>query len=164
MEKTLYPSSAGIAGRIVLAFFLIWSGLNLHSLSGFYRLLTIAGGFFIVAPAFGSLKLDANGFSYRTLFWGKSARWIDIGTFVIVTQRALIFIPVHRGVGWRYGDSFKRSLTGKLAKAFTKFDEIFPDTYGLKAIELAALLEDYRQRALAAQPVNQFAATGPHAS
>jgi hypothetical protein len=75
---------------------------------------------------------------------------------VVVTQRALGFIPISRMVGWRYTKDAKRPAILKVTGAILHYDALLPDSYGMKAQELAALMEAWRRQispALADQPV-----------
>ncbi len=107
----------------------------------------------IPGPGMGRLKLDDHGFTFSFPLRGeKTMKWSDVGSFVVITKRAYGIVPVHRGVGWKYSESYRRSGAMKAVGWLAGFDGQFPSTYGLKAQELAALLETTRQQALKNPP------------
>jgi len=151
MEKILYPKWFQNRPRLVLGLFCIIAGLTFPSDSSLFRLVAVAGGIACVIPGFGSLKLDDQGFTYRTLAGTKSWQWTDIDSFFVVTQRALVFIPINRMVGWKFSKTYKKPLILKASSLLVPFDALLPYTYGMTPAELAALLEAWRLRASANQ-------------
>ena len=148
MEKTLYPS------RLKSLVFLLLCLIGARLCVGTSGLLTIAslGGAAIFAASFlpGAtwLTLDDQGFTYCSLFRQHRTRWVDVGSILVVTQCYLGFIPVNRMVGWTYAKSYKRSVLLKASSALAGFDALLPNTYGMKARDLAAFMEAWRQRAV----------------
>ena len=55
-------------------------------------------------------------------------------------------IPVNRMVGWTYARSYQKSTILKASRVMVDFDALLPDTYGMKAVDLAALMEAWRQK------------------
>jgi hypothetical protein len=96
-------------------------------------------------PGGAFLKLDRQGFTVCYWFKETSYRWSDIAEFKVITYRYMGIIPYRRLVGFRYTESSgKRHLVLRIAGAFARFDRALPDTYGMKAKELALLLERWR--------------------
>ena len=71
-----------------------------------------------------------------------------MGSILVVTQRYWGFVPVNRMVGWTYAKSYKRSVLLKASSALVGFDALLPNTYGMKARDLAAFMEAWRPRAV----------------
>lgn len=153
MEKTLYPNRYPSVWKIALGLFCLWGGATFSFEGPGLRALAFIGGVFSLMPGIGWLKLTQFGFTYRGFLGEKTYRWQDVATFLVVTQRIMGFVPVSRKVGWTFSDSFKKSAVLKITRVMIAFDALLPDTYGLKAAELAALLETCRQQALAGQSI-----------
>ena len=49
-------------------------------------------------------------------------------------------------VGWTYARSYQKSTVLKASRVMVDFDALLPDTYGMKAADLAALMEAWRQK------------------
>ena len=58
-------------------------------------------------------------------------------------------IPVNRMVGWTYARSYQKVHDVEGVRVMVNFDALLPDTYGMKAADLTALMEAWRQRAVA---------------
>lgn len=96
-------------------------------------------------PGGAFLKLDQQGFS--ACYWFRKTRyqWSDIAEFKVITYRYLGIIPLRRMVGFRFTESSgKRHLALRIIGAIARFDRSLPDTYGLKAKQLALLLDRWR--------------------
>ncbi len=159
MEKTL---SAVSNWRIAQTAF--WSLLSLFFLSKSFQ--TGAGNllpgivFLFLAverclayiPGGAFLKLNQEGFTACYWFKETSYRWSDIAEFKVITYRYMGIIPVRRIVGFRYTEnSGKRHLALRIVGAIARFDRALPDTYGMKAKELALLLDRWRLGCVAAE-------------
>jgi len=153
MEQTLYPPRMKSPWRIALGLFCLWAAFTFHFESGFMRFLALLGGIFSLMPGYGWLKLDQDGFTFKSLFSTSTTPWANVESFGVITYRALVFIPINRQVGWRIAKNVKRPMIQKAAGALARYDAVLPDTYGMKATELADLLEAWRVRALASQRV-----------
>lgn len=147
MEKILYPNRMQSPLRIAGGLMCVILGLTIP-IEAFFRLIAVAGGIALMLPGYGSLKLDESGFTFRSLFGEKTTPWVDIESFLVVTQRVMYFIPVNRMVGWRF-TSAKRPIVLKATSLLVPYDALLPNTYGMKAQELASLLEAWRVRAAA---------------
>lgn len=76
---------------------------------------------------------------------------MDVGSFRVVTYRIWGLIPVSRNVGWTFAQNYQRSIVMKATNAMVPFEALLPSTYGMKAAELAALLETWRLQAVTGQ-------------
>jgi hypothetical protein len=158
MEKIVYPGSNWRIAQAILygmlsAYFLMKS-LRTGSANPLPCLV-----FLFVAvdrclgyiPGAAFLKLDQQGFTVCYWFKKTSYRWCDIADFRVITRRCMGIIPFRRFVGLRYKDSSgKRHLALRIAGAIAHFDRALPDTYGMKAKELALLLDRWRLGSVAA--------------
>lgn len=103
-----------------------------------------AGIFWLMPASGGSLKLDREGFTYPNgLFGEKTTRWCEVSAFKVITHYVAGFIPVRRYVGWTLVSS-QTSIAGKAVGWLAGFNASLQQNYGMKAAELAALLEEYR--------------------
>ena len=58
-------------------------------------------------------------------------------------------IPVRRSVGFKFSESYpKRNVVSRFVGAIASFDRNLPNNYGMKAKDLAALLESCRRQAV----------------
>jgi len=102
-----------------------------------------------LVPGAGWLKLDSQGFTVRHWFQDATYRWTDVKEFKLITHRYMGFIPIYRSVGFTFSDSYpKRNIVSRLVGAMASFDRNLPDNYGMKARDLALLLESYRRQAV----------------
>ena len=162
MERLLQPTRR--LGRLAFLF-LLWIVLTfgpsnnwriggaMLSFICFIAILITAAS---LIPGAMSLKLSSQGFTIRNWFKEESFRWSDVKEFRIITYRYLGFIPIRRSVGFRFSDTYKRNVLRRIAGVLVAFDRILPDNFGMKAKELAALLEATRLQALA-DPANRYA-------
>jgi len=147
-EKTLYP------GKFKNIFLLLIS--IIFTVGGIFMLMDgetfgwFVSGFFgiclIVAiigllPNANYLKLDKNGFEMCTLFKKSAYRWEDIQLFRSGK------VHVKTMVMFNFSEDFQKHKTMRKVNAKIAGKEgALPDTYGLKAEELADLMNDYRQK------------------
>jgi hypothetical protein len=90
-----------------------------------------------------TLTLTTDGFTFTSLGRRVTRRWQDVDSFVAVRTSALSGV-----VGIRLAISSER-LSGprRAAMAIAGYDGgALPDTYGMKADDLAALMNDWRGR------------------
>jgi len=88
------------------------------------------------------LQLAQRGFSFGTLRKQYSYSWSDIAYFGVVEfgrERWVCFVLSPHYVGEEHVQATNQAFGG--------FDRFLPDTYGMRAEELAALLEAWRARA-----------------
>jgi hypothetical protein len=158
MEKILYPGSKWRIAQCALYGLLSFFFLTKFFRGGaptllpcvFFLVLAIERGLGYI-PRGAFLKLDQQGFTTCYWFRETSYRWCDIAEFRVITYRYLGIIPYRRLVGFRYTESSgKRHLALRIVGAIARFDRALPDTYGMKATELAPLLERWRLGSVAA--------------
>ena len=96
-------------------------------------------------PQTSCLRLDTEGFTIRSLFREQTYRWDDVDTFGATR------IGPNKMVGFNFAPHFRRAerLRG-VSAALAGFEGALPDTYGMKAEELAHLMNEYKYRHAAA--------------
>lgn len=112
-----------------------------------------AGGFFVVCGLIAvpqmlgfkaSLEMDQGGFTCRTMFWSFRREWRECSPFVVVTT------PLRQGVGFStLGDEQAHPTLAASNRALIGASGMLPETYSLSALELAQLMNAFRERALA---------------
>lgn len=114
-----------------------WVTLVFFALCGLVALVSLM-------PGASYLRLDARGFETRTLYRSHRTEWAD------VAEVGIICMPPARKqmVGWNYRPGRgKPSRLRKFNLDNFGFEAALPDTYGMKASDLVALLELLRARA-----------------
>jgi hypothetical protein len=156
MEQELYPNRwrwalIGLFYLILLPTLARAGGSSL-ALAGM-AVFAVYGGIMLL-PGSTSLKLDVEGFTSRMAFRDQRYEWNQIAAFKVITTRYMGFIPVRRRVGFDFAESYKKKgLARKFLHAFVPYDRLLPDNYGMKAKDLAVLLETWRVRQQAALPM-----------
>jgi hypothetical protein len=117
-----------------------WPGLI------FFGLCTIIAAVMLL-PGAASLELDRDGFQTTSLFRRRQTRWQDVSEFEPVSippamQKMVAYDDVK--VAGRAVARFNIALASRNAG--------LPDTYGLSAAELAHVMTQWRERALAPPP------------
>jgi hypothetical protein len=151
---TLYPSTRRWV-TILLACLLFDAGglwMIAQSAPGGWYVLIVFALFTIIAaamllPRAASLQLDRDGFETTSLFRRHRTFWQDVTGF----EPVAIPPAMHRVVAY---DNVKgaRSALAKLNVAIAGHNAALPETYGLSAEELCAVMAQWRERALASQP------------
>ena len=114
------------------------------------------GGFFVLCmlvfglqlhPRATYLHLTTEGFTYGSLFRAYSVRWTDVREFgvIVIHRRGL--------VAWNFVPGNERA--GKMRRfnqAFSGYEAALPNTYGIKAQELADGLNHLLQRVTDVNP------------
>jgi hypothetical protein len=95
----------------------------------------------LLLPGSAYLKLDPAGFTFCSLFRPHFTPWSEVEPFAVgrVGTRLLVvfnFSEAHRG----------QKYLRKVSSAISGYEAALPDTYRLKAADLAALMNDWRQR------------------
>lgn len=98
--------------------------------------LCLLVGILNAIPSASELRLDRGGFVVRTLFRTRSYRWADVTNFQIVSIPGRVLVAFTL----RADPARERRKTG----LFGNFDAALPDSYGLSAVALVALLEDWK--------------------
>ena len=151
-EKILYPGRGRAFFLTVFCAIFSFVGIDAGGTGWILGVLAGAGAlifFSNLLPGAARLKLDAQGFSYRMAFREHRHNWTDIESFGVLTRRYLGVIPFSRKVCFSFTANHKktRALVIRMAATVTRFDGQLPDNYGLKARDLAALMESWRVRA-----------------
>jgi hypothetical protein len=94
----------------------------------------------LLLPGSAYLKLDPAGFTICSLFRTHSIRWQEVDSFEVarIASRKMVvfnFSNLHRG------PEFARKLASKISG----YEGALPETYGLSAEELAAVMNRWRQ-------------------
>ena len=95
----------------------------------------------LLLPGSAYLRLDPTGFTVCSLFRAHSTGWFEVDSFEVARMRGrklvvFNFSNLHRG----------QEFVRKVAVAIGWHQGALPDTYGLSAEELAAIMNDWRQR------------------
>ena len=90
-------------------------------------------------PGASGLKINAQGFTITSLFKSHLTKWEDVKTFKEG------FVGTRIGVLFDYSERHKKYKAGKiLSKTISGQHAALPDTYGMKASDLAKLLNERR--------------------
>jgi hypothetical protein len=136
----LFGSAVFVAGGI----FLIIKGETI----GWFCTIFFGLGLAILAvqlvPGCAHLTVDDDGIEICMLFRRSRIAWSDIGGFGTFSIRNH-GIAVRKMVGINFSEAYASARSGRaVAKALSGFDGSLPDTYGLKAEDLAVLLSHCR--------------------
>jgi hypothetical protein len=96
----------------------------------------------LLLPGSAYLKLDSAGFTVCTLFRAHSTSWYEVDSFQVarIGGRKFVvfnFSKLHRG----------QEFARKLSSAIAGYEGGLPEIYGPSAEQLAAMMNDWRQRA-----------------
>lgn len=147
---TLYPSRLRLIwlllGCSIFVAIGIWMGIEGESFgyvgAAFFG-LGVPVSLIQMIPGAGFLHIDAGGFTSSSLFRKHKLAWSDIDEFYVV------WIGHHRFVGLNFASTYDRSRTArKVAKAISGCEGAL-DPYGMRAAELAELLNTRLQEARA---------------
>jgi hypothetical protein len=138
---------AGIVAAVALSFF----GSDWLASSGW---VIIAVGAGVLVCAFGALclggaiarkprvEIGLEEFVVRMHFWSRARRWSDIeGEFTVIRIASL------EAVGYHLTASFKEASGIKPPRSLGGNDEAISGAYTITLTELAAILNDHKQRA-----------------
>lgn len=93
-------------------------------------------------PKCSFLTVDEEGIEFAGLFRKCRLKWSEISEFGVYSRES---IGVGETVGFNYSPSFNRyAKIRAVNKSLVGFEASLPDTYGLPAADLAALLSGYR--------------------
>ncbi|MES2708051.1 MAG: hypothetical protein V4726_15775 [Verrucomicrobiota bacterium] len=94
------------------------------------------------------LRLDEKGFTFCALFRSHTVPW------AVVQEFGMPHVGVNRRVAWNYTSGYPDHKKSRSAvKSLSGFEAALPDTYGMKARDLAILLESWRQKSVATRKV-----------
>ena len=92
-------------------------------------------------PNSSYLKLTNEGFEVCILYRSHFTNWTDVTGF------GIYYIKFNTMVVFNYTSNHKKDNTGKkIAKFLTPYQGALPQTYGMNAIELAELMNEWKQR------------------
>jgi hypothetical protein len=149
MEVTLRPNRLKyLVILIVCAGFAVSGALNVakNSLIGWIEILAFGSNAIVfgvlLLPGSSYLKLDPTGFTICSLFQARTIGWHEVDAFRVGTDRGRKLV-VFDFSNLHHGQEFAR----KFASTISGYEAGLPDTYGLSAEELAATLNEWRERA-----------------
>lgn len=162
-EGSMLPSPVAVAGPVVLVlrprkaklvcFLLVSLAFTTIGLASRQAILLLGSAFFgLCAAAFATmllpgaayLSLDADGFTTCSLFRIRRTSWSGVGPFgpTQVGGQAM--------VGYDSAEqAIRRPRLAAVDTGLSGYNRALPDTYGLSAFDLAALMNEARRRALA---------------
>jgi hypothetical protein len=148
IPTTLRPGRTKTAGRCLACLIFVVIGIAMVRTgepAGYF-----CGGFFALClpvfaiqfhPGAAYLRLAPEGFTFCSLFRSHTVRWTDVCEFGAVT------IGGNRMVAWNFAPEYTPpGRVRRISKSLYGYEAALPDTYGLKAQELAELMEGLRQR------------------
>jgi len=142
-EKTFrapaYKALASLAGSLLLVVVSIFA-LRRDPLFAWMGIAFFGLGVVVFAlqmhPSASYLTLGADGFTWCALFRRRFVPWSEVEEFAVVGTRK------HR-VGWRAtGDHRRAGVSRMIANDLKCLDAGFPETYGMKPAELAAMMNE----------------------
>lgn len=96
-----------------------------------------------IVPGASWLALDDTGFTVCSLFRTHRYLWTDIKEFGIIR------VHHNKMVAFNFVPGIDKSKIGrKVSHTLTSYEGALPDTYGLKAEELAEMMLGYKQKKL----------------
>ena len=88
-----------------------------------------------------TLALDPDGFTTRSFGRSVTRRWTDVESFVLISPSAFNQI-----VGINFPADHALPGVRKVTRGLLGYESALPDTYGMKARHLAALMNEWRAR------------------
>ena len=147
LPVTLYPSRAKMALLLAVCAAFVAGGV-LMVLNGEPKGY-FCGGFFALGlpifalqfhPRAAYLKLTREGFTFCSLFRAHTVRWEHVGALGVSSLTDVSL------VGWNYAPNLPAQRGARMVgKVLSGFEAALPDTYGMKAEELAEWMERLRQ-------------------
>jgi hypothetical protein len=92
-------------------------------------------------PSSAYLRIDSQGFTLCSLFRTYSFRWDDVQGFVVAWNGQFRLVAFNFAPGYQ-----RASIGNKISAGISGFDAALPNSYGMSLADLAALLNDYKQR------------------
>jgi hypothetical protein len=106
---------------------------------GFFGLTAIVALIQVLTP--GRIELSPDGFTAYGIGTRRTTAWSDVSSFSVVRASALSKI-----VAVNPTDSRTLGRAGSAIRKVVGFNRALPDTYGLSAEDLAALMNDWHRR------------------
>ncbi len=92
-------------------------------------------------PKSSYLELTENGFTMCSLFRKSTTKWTDVEGFSVIE------IAGNEMVSWYYSENYEKQQTGRaISRAISASEAALPDTYGMKAKDLADLMNELVER------------------
>ena len=101
---------------------------------------------FGMLPGSAYLELTPTGFKIRSLLRSQTYRWRDVDSF---RTADVLYVGrfVRRMVVFDIASPYQQSRSlRRVSKALTGYDVALPDLYGVRADDLAALMNEWRER------------------
>lgn len=127
----------GLAGWFMLSRepWIAWIGLVFGGLGG------ATSSLFLAFPRFWALELADDGFRMRSLFGTVFIRWQDVTVFEVGS------ISMNTMVVFNYAPSYQGQKFGRMvASDLAGWQGAIADIYGIRPVELAALLNEWKRR------------------
>ncbi len=105
--------------------------------------IAVLSGAVLLFPRISSITLGPGGFDVVQVFTRWQSRWVDGSEFSVRSSWGIQTVA--------FDDRTKKDAEGGFGAAIVRRSGAIPDTYGLGAPELAALMNRWRSAALAAQ-------------
>ena len=87
------------------------------------------------------LKLTNEGFEVRSLYRSHFTKWTEVSGF------GIYYVSFNTMVTFNYTEEHKKHKTGKkISKILSSYQGGLPQTYGMKATELAALMNAWKNK------------------
>ena len=119
--------------------------------AGFFGLCSLAGLAGVLLPQIVSLRLTSEGFTIRSLVRSSFIDWADVVEFGVTS------VGMNRMVGFNFAPGYRRGAAIRgLSRTIAGFEGALPNTYGMKAVRLAALMSAYRAHALSSRRSRQL--------
>jgi hypothetical protein len=157
-DKTLYLFHPGrrkttlmlliSIGFVAMGIFLVLRGQFVGWLCAGFFGLAVPVFAFQFHPKSAYLRLTAEGFTYCSLFRAHTTRWVDVREFGVTNLGP----TPNLFVAWDFVPEYSASAKARsVSKSLCGYEAALPDTYSLRADELAgilnSLLEQYGKRA-----------------
>ena len=104
-------------------------------------LFVACGAIGVLQLLFGSLRLSPEGFTVDGLGRQVTRRWSDVESFSVIRAPSRNEI-----VGIRFAPAGAESRVRAAIRSTAGFEGALPDTYGMKAADLAELMNTWRRR------------------
>jgi hypothetical protein len=143
----LRPSKKGSLGLLLICSVFVaagvWAASEGHIIGWFASCFFGLGVLVAIVqllPNASYLLLTENGLEARTMYRSWSVSWKDIAFFTTASIG-----PMNRMVVFNFSDHYERAkITRRFAGGIAGYEGALPDTYGMKADELADLLNNWK--------------------
>jgi len=156
---TLYPKRSstiwlmlGSASFVAAGIWIARSGKSMGYVGAAFFGLTFLVAVIQLIPGSAFLLIDSSGITFSSLFRKTSLSWSVFQELFVVrmSQNGLKVVDM---IGFNFVPTYDRSRAGRaIATTLTGCEGALPDTYGMKAEELARLLNDRLREARAQAP------------